>query len=205
MDVTCLFERNRRWAADMLREDPECFRRQLEGQHPPCLWIGCSDSREPPERIVDVPPGEIFVHRNIANRVAPGDTNALAVIQYAVEALEVEHIIVCGHYGCGGVRAALGRELPTGALGRWLDPIRQMGQRHRADLDAIREKDRRVDRCCELHVAEQVDAVAGLPSVQAAWGRDQPLAVHGWIYRLADGRITDLGVSRSGLREPAPA
>lgn len=178
--------------------DPDCFARHLAGQHPPFLWIGCADSREPAEQIVDAPPGELFVHRNIANRIDPDDTNARAVIEYAVGALHIEHIVVCGHYGCGGVRAAMEAAPTPGALGRWLEPVRRLRERHEAELATLADAERKLDRLCELNVAAQVAVVAELPSVRAAWAEGQPLSVHGWIYRLCDGLLRDLRVSVSG-------
>ncbi len=192
-----LFENNREWARRMTRHDPEFFARLRRQQSPDFLWIGCSDSRVPANEIVGLLPGELFVHRNVANLVTPADANGLSVIQYAVEVLKVRHIIVCGHYGCGGVKAALDGA-PAGFVDRWLEPLRSLCRRNAAQLDALRDHDARVDRLCELNVAEQVAHVGATETVRNAWARVQPLTVHGWIYSLADGLLKDLDVSRSG-------
>jgi carbonic anhydrase len=189
-----LFARNRAWAAGSISADPGFFARLRDLQRPDLLWIGCSDSRVPANDIVGLAPGELFVHRNVANVVPVTDLNAMAVIEYAVSSLGVRHIIVCGHYRCGGVRAALeGHQ--AGAVALWLQPLRLLAQDHRAELDALETDEARWDRLCELNVAAQVQAVATSEVVQTAWERGADLAVHGWIYDLADGLLRDLEVT----------
>jgi carbonic anhydrase len=188
---------NRRWAAHKVAEDPGFFRR-LEGQQAPdYLWIGCSDSRVPANVIVDLDPGELFVHRNVANLAPPQDANYLSVLQFAVDVLRVKHILVVGHYGCGGVAAAVdGRRL--GLVDHWLHPIRETQHRHQTELDAIADPRARLNRLCELNVMRQVYNVAADVFVQDAWARGQELAVHGWVYSIADGLVADLDVTVSG-------
>ena len=189
-----LFARNRAWADGSIAADPEFFARLRDLQRPDLLWIGCSDSRVPANDIVGLAPGELFVHRNVANVVPVTDLNAMAVIEYAVSSLGVRHIIVCGHYRCGGVRAALeGHQ--AGAVALWLQPLRNLADEHRAELDALPSDEARWDRLCELNVAAQVEAVAASEVVQSAWERGAELAVHGWIYDLADGLLRDLEVT----------
>lgn len=189
-----LFTRNRVWADGRIAGDPEFFARLCDIQRPDLLWIGCSDSRVPANEIVGLAPGELFVHRNVANVVPVTDLNAMAVIEYAVSVLGVRHVIVCGHYHCGGVQAALeGHQ--AGAVALWLQPVRLVAQEHREELDALPTRAARWDRLCELNVAAQVRAVASSEVVQAAWDRGTPLAVHGWIYDLKDGLLRDLEVS----------
>ena len=189
-----LFANNRDWADAQAAADPAFFDRLCHLQRPDLLWIGCSDSRVPANEIVGLAPGELFVHRNVANVVPVTDLNAMAVIEYAVASLGVKHIIVCGHYHCGGIRAALeGHQ--AGAVALWLQPVRLVAQRHRAELDALPTLDERWDRLCELNVEAQVHAVASSEVVEAAWERGASLAVHGWIYDLKDGLIRDLGVT----------
>jgi carbonic anhydrase len=185
-----LFENNRRWARGVLREDPEFFRTLSRQQAPRFLWIGCADSRVPANEIVGLRPGEIFVHRNVANLVAPGDLNCLAVLQFAVEVLRIEHIIVCGHYGCGGVEAAW-RGAPLGLIDEWIGPIKTIAARHRTELARLNAGDA-VRRLCELNVIEQTANVGRTGILQRAWGGAHPVAVHGWIYGLEDGLIRDL-------------
>jgi carbonic anhydrase len=185
-----LLENNRRWATERARVDPEFFSRLVAQQVPAYLWIGCSDSRVPANEIVDLPPGDLFVHRNVANVVVHTDLNCLSVLQYAVDALRVRHVIVCGHYGCGGVRAALaGTKL--GLIDNWLRHVQDVRQKHAAELDALPD-DAREDRLCELNVLEQAVNVCETTIVQDAWDRGQPLTVHAWIYRLDDGILRDL-------------
>ncbi len=192
-----LFERNRAWAAQRIAGDPEFFSRLVHLQSPDLLWIGCSDSRVPANEIVGLAPGELFVHRNVANVVPVTDPSALAVVEYAVDSLGVRHIIVCGHYHCGGVKAALeGHE--AGAVALWLQPLRDLAAEHRAELDALVSDDERWDRLCELNVAAQVRAVAHTEIVEAAWERGADLAVHGWIYDLEDGLLRDLWATVGG-------
>ncbi len=175
-------------------EDATAFFRDLARQQAPrYLWIGCSDSRVPANEIVDLLPGELFVHRNVANLVIHTDMNCLSVLQYAVDHLRVEHVMVCGHYGCGGVRAAL-ENTPHGLIDNWLRHIRDTYSRHRAELDALPEGEPRIKRLCELNVIEQVVNVGNTTIVQDAWNRGQPLVVHGWMYDLADGLLRDMDV-----------
>lgn len=192
-----LFANNRDWADRMTREDPDFFRRLAAQQAPPYLWIGCSDSRVPANEIVGLRPGELFVHRNVANVVVHTDLNCLSVIQFAVDALRVRHIIVCGHYGCGGVLAAL-RDDRLGLVDNWLRHVQDVRVRHQAALDTIDAEAERHHRLCELNVVEQVASVSRTSVVRDAWARGQAVAVHGWIYGLADGRVRDLGVSVTG-------
>jgi carbonic anhydrase len=188
-----LFENNRAWAAEMTRQDADFFKRLSRQQAPQYLWIGCSDSRVPANQIVGLPPGEMFVHRNVANVVVHADLNCLSAIQFAVEALEVRHVIVCGHYGCGGVLAAL-RDEKHGLVDNWLRHVQDVRWRHRAQLDALETEAERHSRLCELNVIEQVLNVGQTTVVRDAWGRGQPLSVHGWIYDIRDGLLRDLGV-----------
>ncbi|HVS01159.1 MAG TPA: carbonate dehydratase [Thermoanaerobaculia bacterium] len=192
-----LFANNRRWAAAVEAQQPGFFRHLAEQQAPRYLWIGCSDSRVPANQIVGLMPGELFVHRNVANVVAHADLNCLAVLQFAVVVLGVADVIVCGHYGCGGVRAVVeGQEV--GLADNWLRHVGDVARRHQRELAAIAETAERVDRLCELNVREQVGNVCRTTVVQEAWRRGQPLAVHGWIYGLGDGLLRDLGVGVSG-------
>ena len=192
-----LKKNNREWAERMVASDPDFFRRLERQQVPEYLWIGCSDSRVPANEIVGLDPGELFVHRNVANLAPPQDANYLSVLQFAVEVLKVRHVLVVGHYGCGGIAAAVdGRR--HGLIDHWLHPIREVRHRHRQELDAIADEKRRLDRLCELNVIRQMKNVASDVFVQDAWGRSQPLSVHGWVYSLASGLVTDLNVTVSG-------
>ena len=195
-----LLERNRSWAANIKKADPEFFNRLAEHQSPEFLWIGCSDSRVPSTQLVDLVPGDMFVHRNIANVVGHTDFNCLSVIQYAVEMLKVEQIIVCGHYGCGGVKAALTRN-ELGLIGNWLGHVQRVIQKHAAQLDKIEEESELVRRVCELNVIEQVMHVCETETVQKAWAKGQELAVDGLIYELDDGLLRELGISLSSNAE----
>ena len=188
-----LLANNQRWVAERLGEDPGFFSRLSKIQTPELLWIGCSDSRVPANQITGLDPGEVFVHRNIANVVPREDVNSASVIQYAVATLHVKHIIVCGHYGCGGVRAAMGGELED-PLDIWIEHIRRIRDSHRDELDALPDDRARWRRLCELNVITQAENVARLRIVRAAWDAGHPLAVHGWIYDVADGLLKDLGV-----------
>jgi carbonic anhydrase len=188
-----LFDNNRVWAAQMTARDPQFFQKLAAQQTPEYLWIGCADSRVPANEIIGLLPGEVFVHRNIANVVVHTDLNCLSVIQYAVDVLQVKHIIVCGHYGCGGVRAAM-QNREFGLIDNWLRHLKDIYQRHEAVLDSIDDEIKRFDRFCELNVIEQVDHVCHTTIVQGAWRRGQELAVHGWIYGLEDGLLKDLGI-----------
>ena len=192
--ISDLLENNRRWAARMVEDDPSFFKHLVLQQAPRYLWIGCSDSRVPANQIVDLRPGELFVHRNVANLVSQADMNCLSVLQYAIETLGVEHVIVCGHYGCGGVRAVIA-DYAGGLVEQWLRPIRELRDKHRAVLEALPDERARADRLCELNVLEQVRQVCLTTAVQRAWRREQRVAVHGWIYGLHDGRLRDLQCS----------
>jgi len=192
-----LFENNRRWAAERTDKDPQYFERLSQTQKPDYLWIGCSDSRVPADVIVGVAPGELFVHRNIANLVPPSDANVLSVLQYSVDVLQVGHVIVCGHYRCGGIQAAL-RVGTAPPLESWLEYIRITYRAHKQEIDALPDEEARWKRMCELNVAAQVKAVCATAVVQAAWKREQPLIVHGWIYDLHSGRLRDLDLSVRG-------
>ena len=189
-----LFANNRAWAAKMTRQDPEFFSRLSSQQAPQYLWIGCADSRVPANEIVGLAPGELLVHRNVANVVVHADLNCLSVLQFAVEVLRIEHIIVCGHYGCGGVRAAL-RDDRLGLVDNWLRHVQDVRWKHQTELDSLPTEEQRHNRLCELNVVEQVVNVSQTTVVRDAWTRDQPLSVHGWIYDLHDGLLRDLGVS----------
>jgi len=189
-----LFANNRAWAAKMTRQDPEFFSRLSSQQAPQYVWIGCADSRVPANEIVGLAPGELLVHRNVANVVVHADLNCLSVLQFAVEVLKVEHIIVCGHYGCGGVRAAL-RDDRLGLVDNWLRHVQDVRWKHQAELDNLPSEEQQHDRLCELNVVEQVVNVSQTTVVRDAWARDQSLSVHGWIYDLHDGLLRDLGVS----------
>lgn len=189
-----LFDNNRRWAATQLERDPNYFDKLTGIQKPDYLWIGCSDSRVPANEITGLPPGSVFVHRNIANVVVHADLNCLSVMQFAVDQLKVPHIIVCGHYGCGGVRAALD-DLRLGLADNWLRHVQDVREHHGGLLDAIAVPDLKADLLCELNVMEQVRNVCRTTIVGDAWARGQKLAVHGWVYRLSDGRIRDLKVT----------
>lgn len=195
-----LFENNRAWATRMTDTDPSFFQKLSNQQTPEYLWIGCADSRVPANQIIDLLPGEVFVHRNIANAVIHTDLNCLSVIQYAVEVLQVKHVIVCGHYGCGGVRAAMQNQ-PFGLIDNWLRHLKDVYQKHESALDALTEDNQRFRRFCELNVIEQVHNVCHTTIVQDAWRRGQTLDVHGWIYDVSDGLLDDLGVTVSSIEE----
>jgi len=194
MSIGQLFDNNRAWAKQTAEEFPGFFERLSAQQSPEFLWIGCSDSRVPANEIVGLLPGELFVHRNVANLVVHTDLNCLSVLQYAVDVLKVKHVIVCGHYGCGGVRAALGRDR-FGLIDNWLRHVQDVVEHHQTLLGTVEGFLQRVDRVCELNVIEQARHVCQTTIVQEAWGRGQSLSVHGWIYGLQDGRLRDLGVS----------
>ncbi len=189
-----LLDNNRRWAEGVKRREPGFFERLNRQQAPRYLWIGCSDSRVPANEIVGLLPGELFVHRNVANLVVPSDLNCLAVLQYAVEVLRVEHVIVCGHYGCGGVEAAWKRT-PLGLIDNWLRHVQEIGERHREHFPRSFTEAQATDRLAELNVLEQATSVCQTSVVRDAWRRGQPLTVYGWIYRLQDGVIRDLGLA----------
>jgi carbonic anhydrase len=195
-----LFDRNRNWAGEMLGRDPDFFATLAAQQSPDYLWIGCADSRVPANEIVGLLPGELFVHRNVANVVVHTDLNCLSVLQYAVDVLDVEHVIVCGHYGCGGVQAAL-RNSRLGLIDNWLRHVQDVMKKHRARLDDIPDEPTRVRRLCELNVIEQVLNVGQTTIVQEAWDRGKALEIHGWIYDVADGLLKDLTVCVNGQSE----
>jgi carbonic anhydrase len=197
-----LIANNRRWAARKVAADPGFFERLLGQQAPDYLWIGCSDSRVPANEIVDLDPGELFVHRNVGNLAPPQDANYLSVLQFAVEVLRVKHILVVGHYGCGGVAAAMDG-VRLGLVDHWLHPIREVHQEHLHELDALPEHKARLNRLCELNVIRQVRNVASDVFVQDAWARGQSLAVHGWVYSLANGLVKDLEVTVAGAEDIA--
>lgn len=191
---------NRAWAERKISGDPGFFRRLESQQAPKYLWIGCSDSRVPANEIVGLDPGELFVHRNVANLAPPQDANYLSVLQFAVDVLKVQHILVVGHYGCGGIAAAVdGRR--RGLVDHWLHPIREVRHDHAHELDLIEGQTEQLDRLCELNVIRQVRNVGSDIFVQDAWSRGQPLVVHGWVYSLANGHVTDLDVSVSNIEQ----
>ena len=194
-----LFDQNRAWAEDVRAHTPEFFSSLSRQQTPEYLWIGCADSRVPANEIVRLAPGEIFVHRNVANVVVHTDLNCLSCIQYAVEVLRVKHIIVCGHYGCGGVQAAL-ENRTLGLIDNWLRHVQDVQQKHAAQLNAL-SPEQRLARLCELNVIEQVLNVTQTTVVRGAWERGQELTVHGWVYSLEDGLLRDLKMGASGVEE----
>jgi carbonic anhydrase len=198
--IKTLIENNRAWSAAKTQADPAFFKRLEAQQSPEYLWIGCSDSRVPANEIVGMDPGELFVHRNVANLAPPQDANYLSVLQYAVEVLKVSHIIVVGHYGCGGVRTAIDG-CRHGLIDHWLHPIREVYAEHRAELEALPAGAIRENRLCELNVLRQVRNVAADVFVQDAWARGQSLCVHGWVYSLSNGLVTDLKSDISSLAE----
>jgi len=195
-----LFDRNRKWAAGIKEKSPTFFEDLSQQQNPEYLWIGCSDSRVPANEIVNLLPGSIFVHRNIANIVVHTDLNCLSVIQYAVEVLQVKHIIVCGHYGCGGVRAAL-ENREHGLIDNWLRHIKDIYRYHADKLDAVKDEREKIDLLCELNVIEQVANVCHTTIVQNAWKAGQQLSVHGWVYSIENGILKDLDVCFSSADE----
>lgn len=195
-ELARLLNNNAAWARRMRERDPQFFHRLARQQSPQYLWIGCSDSRVPANEIIDLPPGEVFVHRNVGNLVVHSDLNCLSVIQFAVDVLKVRHVIVCGHYGCGGVQAALEEER-HGLVDNWLRHIQDVRDQHRDELNTS-SHERRAGRLCELNVIEQVNNVARTQVVVDAWRRGQLVSVHGWIYDIADGLLRDLAVTISG-------
>jgi carbonic anhydrase len=196
VSVEKLLENNRKWARATAAADPEFFSRLAHQQSPQYLWIGCSDSRVPANQIIGLAPGEVFVHRNIANVVVHTDLNCLSVIQFAVDILKVRHIILCGHYGCSGVHAAMTRHR-IGLSDNWLRHVQDVASKHGSDLSRFGSEEQRHRRLCELNVRDQVENIISCTAVQEAWERGQPLQVHGWIYDLKDGLISDLHVSKS--------
>jgi carbonic anhydrase len=199
-DVSQLFASNQAWAARMIAEDPAFFQRLVEQQAPAYLWIGCSDSRVPATQLVDLPPGEMFVHRNVANLVVHSDLNCLAVLQYAVEVLRVRHIIVCGHYGCGGVDAAF-HNRAFGLIDNWLRHVQDVRNKHTQLLATCTDDAHRLNTLCKLNVIEQAVNVCRTTIVQSAWQREQPLAVHGVIYGLMDGILRDAAITVTKAEE----
>lgn len=195
-----LFDQNRRWAEEIKKQNSDFFKELSRQQNPEYLWIGCSDSRVPANQIIGLPPGAIFVHRNIANVVVHTDLNCLSVIQYAIDVLKIEHIIVCGHYGCGGIRAAM-ENREHGLIDSWLRHIKDVYRYHQAKIDALPTEAERIRLLCELNVVEQVANICHTTIVQSAWKNGQELAVHGWIYSLEDGILHDLGVCVSSPEE----
>lgn len=195
-DLDQLLQQNKEWARAMRDDDPQFFDKLAEMQTPECLWIGCSDSRITPAPSLGILPGEMLVHRNIANLVIYSDMNCLSVIQFAVDVLKVKHIIVCGHYGCGGVKAAMD-DSRFGLMDNWLRHIQDMMQKHRHDLEAIADYEAKLDKLCEINVIEQVINVGETTILRAAWEGRLEVTVHGWIYTIADGIYRDLAVSTS--------
>ncbi len=195
-----LLDNNRAWAEQVTRQDPGFFARLAAQQGPEYLWIGCSDSRVPANQIVGLLPGEVFVHRNVANVVVHADLNCLSVIQFAVEILKIRHVIVCGHYGCGGVRAAWENQR-LGLVDNWLRHVQDVAQKHHEPLHEPAAEGERIDRLCELNVIEQVANVCQTTVLQDAWARGQAVTVHGWIYSLGDGRLRDLQVEASSASD----
>ncbi len=194
-----LFEKNKEWADKIKEEDPNFFPQLSKQQAPEYLWIGCSDSRVPANQIVNLPPGEVFVHRNIANVVVHTDLNCLSVVQFAVEVLKVKHIIVCGHYGCGGVKASMDNHR-HGLIDNWLRHIKDVSRFHEKELSLLTEEDR-FNRLCELNVIEQVKNVGNSTVVQNAWQQGENLTLHGWIYSIRNGMLTDLDMCLSSDAE----
>ncbi len=199
-ELTVLFEQNKRWAEKQKAEDPECFSRTANGQSPKYLWIGCADSRIPAEEILGLRPGELFVHRNVANLFPNTDFNSLSVLQFAVDALGVEHVIVCGHYGCGGIAAAMEQQ-QFGVVDHWLQHIRDIYAQERAELDSIADHAERQRRLVELNVRYQVKNVCHTTVVQNAWSQGKKLCVHGWVYDLKTGLLKDLQCDIGSLGE----
>jgi carbonic anhydrase len=199
-EINSLLQNNRRWVEKVEQEQPGFFQQLSEQQHPEYLWIGCSDSRVPANTIVGLMPGDIFVHRNVANQVIQTDINCLSVIEYAVKALKVKHILVCGHYGCGGVIAALHNQ-KNGLVDNWLRNVRDIYKRNQAEVDGLADEQARADRLCELNVFEQVRNVCRTTVLQDAWGERQEITVHGVIYGIKDGLLQDLDISIANNQE----
>lgn len=189
-----ILDNNKKWVEDKLAIDKDFFKDLSKGQNPPLLWIGCSDSRVPANEIIGAAPGEVFVHRNIANMVIHSDMNMLSVLDYAVNALKIKHIIVCGHYGCGGVKAAMGND-SIGIIDNWIRHIKDVYRHHRAYLDSIIDENERFNKFVEINVKEQVYDLAKTSIVQAAWKSGQEVTIHGWVYGLNSGYVTDLNVN----------
>ncbi|WP_299081421.1 carbonate dehydratase [uncultured Paraglaciecola sp.] len=196
-EITQLLENNRQWSENQKNSDPEFFNKLSEQQNPEYLWIGCSDSRVPANQLLGLLPGDIFVHRNVANLVIHTDFNCLSVLQYAVDVLKVKHIIVCGHYGCGGIDAALGDQ-QFGLIDNWLGHIKDLAYKHRKELSALNGQDK-TDRMCELNVMEQAENVRRSNIIKDAKKRGQTVRIHSWIYSLRNGRVQDLGVTNNDV------
>ncbi len=197
-----LLEKNEAWADSIKQEDPDFFKRLSSQQSPEYLWIGCADSRVPANQIVDLMPGELFVHRNVANVVVHTDFNCLSVLQFAVDVLKVKHVMVVGHYGCGGVRAALTNQ-SFGLISNWLRHVQDIRDKYADVLGQLSSENDKIDRLCELNVVEQVGHVCQNSIVREAWARGQPLSVHGWVYDIADGLLRDLGLHISSDEDRA--
>jgi carbonic anhydrase len=200
-DIEHLFANNRAWAAEMTRQDPDFFKRLSQQQSPEYLWIGCSDSRVPATHIVDLLPGEMFVHRNVSNLVVHSDLNCLSTMQFAIDVLRVRHIIVCGHYGCGGVLSAL-RDDRLGLVDNWLRHVQDVKWKHRDEIEALPDERAQHRRLCELNVIEQVLNVSHTTSVRDAWARGQEVALHGWIYDIGDGLLAELAYESGDAVRP---
>lgn len=198
-----LLDHNKRWAQEKAEEDPNYFTRLSDLQSPEYLWIGCSDSRVPANVITGLEPGEVFVHRNVANLVHRGDVNLLSVLEFAVETLKVKHIIVCGHYGCGGVNAAIDGHR-HGIIDHWLQPIRDIADSFHEELENFDDRQARINRLCELSIFAQVEGLSRTPIIQSAWKRGKKLQIHGWIYGLSDGLLRDLKCGCGGLHRSQP-
>ena len=195
-----ILENNKKWVEETLAEDPNYFADLAKGQKPPLLWIGCSDSRVPANEIIGAKPGEVFVHRNIANMVVHSDMNMLSVLDYSVNVLQVKHVIVCGHYGCGGVKAAMGND-SIGIIDNWIRHIKDTYRHHKLYLDSILDEEKRFNAFVELNVKEQVFDLAKTSIVQSAWRSGRELTLHGWVYGLNSGFVTDLNVNISSEQD----
>jgi carbonic anhydrase len=195
-----ILENNKKWVEKKLELNPDYFNNLAEGQRPPLLWIGCSDSRVPANEIIGAEPGEVFVHRNIANMVVHSDMNMLSVLDYAVNALKVKHVIVCGHYGCGGIKAAMGNN-SIGIIDNWIRHIKDVYRFHQDELNAIENENERFNKFVEVNVKEQVLDLAKTSIVQNAWNNGQELSIHGWVYGLNSGYVTDLGLNFSSDKD----
>lgn len=195
-----ILDNNKEWVESTLAEDPNYFTDLAKGQTPPLLWIGCSDSRVPANEIIGAKPGEVFVHRNIANMVVHSDMNMLSVLDYAVNVLKVKHVLVCGHYGCGGIKAAMGND-SVGIIDNWIRHIKDVYRLHKVELDGIKDETERFNRFVELNVIEQVCDLAKTSIVQSAWKNGQELSLHGWAYGLNSGFVTDLNVNFSSDKD----
>ena len=195
-----ILDNNKQWVESQTAIDPEYFKDLSKGQNPPLLWIGCSDSRVPANEIIGAKPGEVFVHRNIANMVVHSDMNMLSVLDYAVNVLKVKHVIVCGHYGCGGIKAAMGND-SIGIIDNWIRHIKDVYRLHKEELDAVANEDDRFNKFVEINVKEQVFDLAKTSIVQSAWKKGQELTLHGWAYGLNSGYVTDLNVNISSNKD----